>query len=312
MMNLVTLAALGVAAALPTPVPAEGWNHWQVATVHSIESMGCKRNGKFDLSRPQGMSISMHEDDDARRFDVVNLYAEIEKGELVTLHLLTPDCTVTGASVKSLNDMSPDASLDWLSAQLADPQDHELIQVLMAAIALHPQSRATTLLAQQAELDHERIWQPALFWLANFRAAEGEAVVMQHLQPERSVEHRRHATVVLGLTGSESGVAKVRDVALNDASAEVRGHALFALTMADEPGTVAFIDTVLRTDTADEVRQQAIFALSQIDNTAAVEVLKRLLQDPSYGEHRRSVLFWLAQMHDSEGGQIIEDLAESM
>lgn len=311
MMSIIAMTALSVAASLPAPVPAEGWNHWQIATVQDIESMGCGRSGQFDLSKPQGMHISFHEEEDAQRFDVVNLYAEIEKGELATLHLLTPDCTVTGADV-ALRDMSADASLDWLGAQLADPDDHDLVQVVMAAIALHPQPRATEMLAQQAELEHERTWQPALFWLANFRAAEGEAVVMQHLQPERSVEHRRHATIVLGLVGSDSGIAKVRDVALNDASATVRGSALFALTQADQPGVVAFIDTVLQQDTSSEVRQQAIFALSLIDNAAAVEVLKRILHDPAYGEHRRSVLFWLAQMHDAGGDAIIEDLAESM
>lgn len=294
-MNLMLM----MIAAAPINLPHDGAIRWEIETAKPIQSIGCENSfsygdGDHEIHRRLAIQVSH------------------EGGKLDEVELATPDCLQYLSAAEQRTDVPRSSSIATLAA-LANGASlsRKSSELLSAAIAWHGGNEALQELRGLSQLAQDSQWKPAVFWLAQL-GAPGIRSVVEFLDAGHSVEHRKHALIVLALQDDPQVLEPVRQSAELDPEAEVRAEALFALAIADAPGAASFIETIARNDAAGIVRQRAIFALSQVDNAAAVDALIRIVKDTDFGDHRREALFWLAQMDQDRASELVAKMASSL
>jgi hypothetical protein len=169
------------------------------------------------------------------------LALRMENDRIERVRLLNPKCHpgLDGLDVE-IRQMTPEASLEFLSAHLAGADD---VNQLITAIALH---------------DHPNVV-PKLIALARN-------------DPRREV--RRQSLFWLGQRAGEKAAGELRRAVDDDPDEEVREHAVFAISQLPRDKAVPMLIELVKTHKSRRVRERAMFWLAQTDDPRALELIE--------------------------------------
>jgi len=180
--------------------------------------------------------------------------ARYESGALSRIRTFTPDCDVDagGMPLVWLNDVKPDESVAWLSAQIgsAAGRDNEfrnrVAKQAIAALSLHTARSALTTLLGLARSDRDtRVRSDALFWLAQRAGQEAAAAITDAIANDPETEVKKRAVFALSQLPADEGVPRLIEVARNHRNPEVRKQAFFWLGQTKDPRAIQLFEEIL-------------------------------------------------------------------
>lgn len=180
--------------------------------------------------------------DDLRRTTEIYVVAQVKAGTIRDLRLLSTECTLRDA--KLLENVSAEASLDALRAQLdRDGTDENEI---VLAIAMH---------------DHPRV------------AGDLLSLARNHA----SSDVRQAATFWLGQKAGEKAASDLRSIVDDDPDDEVRERAVFAISQLPRSRSVPMLIDLVRKHRRGAVRERAMFWLTQTGDPRALDLIAEIL-----------------------------------
>ncbi len=169
----------------------------------------------------------------------------MEGDRIERVRLFDPQCEpdLDGLNVE-IRQLTPEASLQFLSSHLANADDAEQV---ITAIALH---------------DHPDVV-PKLIALARN-------------DPRREV--RRHSLFWLGQRAGEKAAGELRRAVDDDPDEEVREHAVFAISQLPREKAVPMLIELVKTHKSRRVRERAMFWLAQTEDPRALDLIEEILK----------------------------------
>jgi hypothetical protein len=306
MFLLSFIGANASAATQDLSPPRDGWASWPVAAVTSAPNWCClewfgksAKAATCKLDGPeQGYSSSGNDTTSEMR-----VYARFNAGKLERLRTLAASCPViTNTPIKSMSDVSSDASITWLigvvSAQSAPAKSEwRMASDALAALAVHrgeaALSAVSTIARKNTNTENRK---DALFWLGQVRGQEGAEVVASAMFEDTDARVREHAGFSISQSRLPIAVPSLIKQGNTDRSTQVRSQAWFWLSQTKSPEAEAAINHAIRNDPDTSVRTQAVFALSQLPSDRALAALVSVAEDKTVArEDRKQAVFWIGQ-----------------
>ena len=173
-------------------------------------------------------------------YDEIFLIATLDGGKVTKLKMTEPGCPLKSGT-RLIENVAPDASLDFLLEHVADDEDR-----LVAAIAMHDQPRVVT----------------ELIGLA---------------RNHRNKEVRRDAVFWLGQRAGDKAAAELERVIDEDPEDDVREHAVFAVSQLPADRAVPILIKLVKTHDRPAVRKRAMFWLAQTGDPRALDLIEEIL-----------------------------------
>lgn len=182
-------------------------------------------------------------DDNRNRveYDEIFLVATVDGSKVTKLKMMEPNCPLKPGT-RLVENVTPDASLDFLIEHVADDEDRHV-----AAIAMH---------------DHPRVV-PELIQLA---------------RNHRNTKVRRDAVFWLGQRAGDRASAELERVIDEDPEDDVREHAVFAVSQLPRERSVPILIKLVKTHDRPAVRKRAMFWLAQTGDPRALDLIEEILQ----------------------------------
>jgi hypothetical protein len=307
MLLLFFIGTTASAAARDISPPRDGWASWPVAAVANAPNWCClewfgnsAKAATCNLDGPEhGYSNNGRSDTTTE----MRIYARFNADKLERLRTLATSCPVkTNTPIKSMNDVSSDASIAWLAgvvyAQSASAKSEwRMASDALAALAVHrgeaALSAVSTIARKNTNIENRK---DALFWLGQVRGQEGAEVIASAMFEDADSRAREHAGFSISQSRLPIAVRSLIKQGNTDRSTQVRSQAWFWLSQTKSPDAEAAINRAIRNDPDTSVRQQAVFALSQLPSDRALAALVSVAEDKSVArEDRKQAVFWIGQ-----------------
>lgn len=181
--------------------------------------------------------------DDSRNrveYDQIFLIATLDGGKVTKMKMMEPNCPLKSGT-RLVENVAPDASLDFLLEHVADGEDR-----LVAAIAMHDQPRVVTELIELA-------------------------------RNHRNTRVRRDAVFWLGQRAGDKAAAELERVIDEDPEDDVREHAVFAVSQLPRERSVPILIKLVKTHDRPAVRKRAMFWLAQTGDPRALDLIEEIL-----------------------------------
>lgn len=173
-------------------------------------------------------------------YDQIFLVATLDDGKITKLKMTEPNCPLKSGT-RLVENVTPDASLDFLLEHVADDEDRHV-----AAIAMHDQPRVV----------------PELIQLA---------------RNHRNTKVRRDAVFWLGQRAGDKAAAELERVIDEDPEDDVREHAVFAVSQLPRDRSVPILIKLVRAHDRPAVRKRAMFWLAQTGDPRALDLIEEIL-----------------------------------
>jgi len=174
-------------------------------------------------------------------YDEILLIATLDGGKVTKLKMTEPNCPLKSGT-RLVENVAPDASLDFLLEHVADDKKDRLV----AAIAMHDQPRVV----------------PELIQLA---------------RNHRQTDVRRDAVFWLGQRAGDKAAAELERVIDEDPEDDVREHAVFAVSQLPRERAVPILVKLVKTHNRPAVRKRAMFWLAQTGDPRALDLIDEIL-----------------------------------
>ncbi|HYC90225.1 MAG TPA: HEAT repeat domain-containing protein [Thermoanaerobaculia bacterium] len=184
-------------------------------------------------------NITINHGDSRIEYEQIYLIARIEDGRIDKVRMVEPTCPLTGTRL--IENVTPDASLDFLLDHLGDDDDR-----VVTSIAMHDHPRVIPELSRLAR-HHERkkVRREAIFWL--------------------------------GQRAGEKAAGELRRAVDEDPEDEVREHAVFAISQLPRERAVPLLVDLVKTHKRPAVRKRAMFWLAQTGDQRALDLIEEIL-----------------------------------
>lgn len=317
---LLVLAGAATAAApdlAKRVVQQDGWVAYQVPKMADGGIACCfESHGRHALQAGcdlDGHTWSMGTVDEHRPMlasDALDVYLHVNRGQVDKVRAFSASCPVRDADkVRRLDDVSPQASIAFLAASTVATTSEEIADAELAALAMHADAGATTVLRDLSGQSHpHKVREQALFWLGQERGADGAQIVEHAATTDGDPELRAHAVFVLSEAHGVDGYAAIHRIAQSDPSGHVREQALFWMAQTGDARAKDDITAAIGKETSKDVREQAVFALSQLKDHEADAALIALVRGNYPREVKQQALFWLGQSGSTEAIKFLDDV----
>jgi hypothetical protein len=165
------------------------------------------------------------------------------------IEVASPDCALDagGLTLHWLANVSPTASLDWLSTFTRGEAARRVADNAVLAIALHGDPSAVDRLVTIAREGTQRnARSTALFWVSQRAGERAAASITNAIENDPDTQVKRQAVFALSQLPRGEGVPRLIDVARSNRNPEVRKQAMFWLGQSQDPRALAFFEEVLR------------------------------------------------------------------
>lgn len=172
------------------------------------------------------------------------LAVRVDGERIERLRLFDPVCQpgLDGLTVE-MRSMTPEASLDYLTARLRDARDPGKI---VTAIALHEHPNVIPKLIALARHDERReVRRKSLFWLGQRAGDKAAAELRRAVDEDPDDDVRQHAVFAIAQLPRERAVPLLADLARTHKSRRVRERALFWLAQTEDPRALEVIEEIL-------------------------------------------------------------------
>jgi hypothetical protein len=228
-----------IAALVLIALPAFAQNPLRDAAAQGAASIAWKiaTDDVYVCCCNDGNNIINHGDPRAGR-DEILLVARMENGRIDKLRMRDTTCPLT--NTRLVENVTPDASLDFLLAHLGDDDG------IVAGIGMHDHPRAITELSRLAH-KHPRtqVRRDAIFWLGQRAGEKAAGELRQAVDEDPEDEVREHAVFAISQLPTERAVPMLIDLVKNHKRAAVRKRAMFWLTQSGDPRALALIEEIL-------------------------------------------------------------------
>ncbi len=311
---LLVLFASNLMAATLDELADDGLYTWRVAAVAEAPSWCCYQwaGGKpkrraCDLdSSNTGFSSG---DDNLPATEEVQIYIDIQAGEIRTLRTLSTNCPVSSRrDIQDLGLLEVAESLDWLRPRVTSEQ--QTSDDALAAIAVHRGKAAYQYLQHLAENGKSmELRKESLFWMGQTRIGESAGQLQQYMFRSPDADIREHAAFSYAQSTATDRSAVLVRQGRDDADAEVRSQAWFWLAQTGATNSEKEIQWAIENDRDNEVREEAVFALSQLPGERAVDALFAVLGNLELNSQvREQALFWLVQSDSDRAYAYVDQL----
>jgi len=316
---LLVLAGSAVAAGpdLATRIAQQdGWVAWQVPKTADGGIACCfQMHGKHVLQSGCDLEGNNWGNSDDQRpppatADALSVYFRISHGKVDKVRAFSASCPVRDADkVRWLDNVTPQASVAFLTASTAATQSEDIFDAELAALAMHADPAATPALRDLSRESHpQKVREQALFWLGQMRGAEGAQIVEHAATTDPDPELRAHAVFVLSEAHGMDGYAAIHRIAQSDSSGHVREQALFWMSQTGDARARNDITAAIDKETSKDVREQAVFALSQLKEGEADAALIALVRGNYPRDVKQQALFWLGQSGSDTAIKFLDDV----
>ncbi|MGH9629309.1 MAG: HEAT repeat domain-containing protein, partial [Bryobacteraceae bacterium] len=176
----------------------------------------------------------------------------VEQKQVVKIRMFSADCELDagGRAVYWLTGVRPGESISLLSSFLraregASKESRRMPEAAMAAIALHADPGADTVLIERARNDQDPHTRgQALFWLSQRAGRKAASEIRNAIENDPDVKVKERAVFALSQLKDE-GVPLLIEVARTNRSREVRKKAMFWLGQSKDPRALDFFEEVL-------------------------------------------------------------------
>jgi HEAT repeats len=294
----------------------DGWVAYQVPMVAGAGSPCClEYNGKHETHVGcdlDGHSWNVGHDDNKPQSDdaMLAVYLHVTHAQVDKMRAFGASCAVRdGERVRRLEHVDSADSVALLTHDASADDAHDIVDIKLAALAMHADASATTALAQLAGSTHPRkLREQALFWSAQLRGADGAHLVEHIATTDADAELRANAVFALSQAKGVDGYASILRIAHTDASEHVREQALFWMAQMGDARARNDILTAIDKETSDHVREQAVFALSQLKDDQAATALIALVRGSYPRKVKEQALFWLGQSGSTEAMNFLDEV----
>lgn len=173
-------------------------------------------------------------------YDQIFLVATVDGGKVTKVKMTEPNCPLKSGT-RLVENVTPDASLDFLLEHVADGEKRQV-----AAIAMHDHPRVVTELIQLA-------------------------------RNHRNTKVRRDAIFWLGQRAGDKATAELERVIDEDPEDAVREHAVFAVSQLPRERSVPILIKLVKTHNRPAVRKRAMFWLAQTGDPRALDLIEEIL-----------------------------------
>lgn len=247
----------------------------------------------------------------ARSGEALALYLHVRNAQVDKVHAFAASCPVRGAEqVRRIDAVNSADSVVWLAHAITrDDKFSETADSELAALAMHEDASATTVLSNLSDATHSRkLREQALFWSGQLRGASGAQLVERVATTDADPELRAHAVFVLTQSRGIDGYASIHRIAGTDSSDHVREQALFWMAQTGDARAKADILSAIDKESSDHVREQAVFALSQLKDHEADAALIALVRGAYPRKVKQQALFWLGQSGSDEAMKFLDEV----
>ncbi len=247
MRGLLAVALLVFASSVVAEPGDNGWQTWRIEKQPGVGELCCYRNGRTAGCDLDGAPGANREDaglPGGKRF--ARVYARMLNGRIMDVHTFSDSCPVTTATpMNDLGLVDNSSSVVWLASLM----DNINVDEVLLSLSLHAGEDAMQrLVASSREGRPRQEREQAVFWMAQHRATEATALIL--------------------------------DFARNDPSRQFREHAVFALSQLPDGDNVSALESILADRSVPmDSRKQALFWLADTDSDDAFAIIDRLLSE---------------------------------
>ena len=299
LISLLVLATTGIAQTPNEIARMDGWVSWTVPLAEGIRI--CCNNCSFDSSK--GITINSDDDLPNAHYDMV-VAVKIAGGKITNLRSFDFECrgAIKGAAVRHLENVSVDASLDFLTAHIGD-----LDEKILAIIAQHDSARVPGLLLRYAAKGNDDdLREDAIFWLGQRGGEEGFRYLREVVRGDDRNKLKEKAVFAISQSKVARATDELIDIARNHRSDEVRRQAIFWLGQKAGEKAANELRRAVDEDPDEDVREHAVFAISQLPRERGVPILMDLARNHKSAAVRKKAIFWLAQSGDERALGLLE------
>lgn len=241
--------------------------------------------------------------------------ARVVGGSVERVRMFSDDCPIDagGRTIRLLQNVSPDASVAWLSDQIgaslkADGRSNTYNNAL-SAIANTAGAAADAALARFADPSQpSQVRRQAIFWIGQARGAAGFSTLKAMLDRETATDVRRTIVQAISRSRVPDALPTLLTVAKTDRDATTRGEALFWLAQTAGKAAAADISAAVQNDPDTKVQERAVQALSQLPKDDGVPLLIGIARTHKNPKVRERAMFWLGQSKDPRATKFFEEI----
>ena len=278
-----------------------GWNDGD----GSCSRCGCRLaddNGISTNRRPTGIAPSLNA--------LVTVALRKSGRTIDKIRLFSRECSAdaNGQTLYWLDAVRPADSVAFLAA-LAEREGETSAKRAMAALAMHADPSATTVLERLAAEGHpDETRGHALFWLAETRGHAGFVAASRAARTANSARVREKAIFAVYISRDPASTDELIALARHDTEGGVRKKALFWLSQKAGQKAGSALREVVNSDPEESVKVQAVFAISQLPDDQSIPLLIDLAKTHRSLAVRKKAIFWLGQKNDPRALEAIADM----
>ena len=245
----------------------------------------------------------------------VLVMARVANGKVERVRTFSDDCPLDagGRTVKLVEGVTPDASVRWLSEQiaasLAADGRSSLYNNALSAIANTAGPAADAALVKFTDASHpSQVRRQAVFWIGQSRGSAGFSTLKALLAREPAGDVRRSVVQAISRSRVPEALPTLLAIAKSDPDANTRGEALFWLAQSAGKAAAADITSAIENDPDTKVQERAVQALSQLPKAEGVPLLINVARTHRNAKVRERAMFWLGQSKDPRATKFFEEI----
>jgi hypothetical protein len=313
-----------VAAAAQQAEPS--WVAWKVPTVSGRSQGCCWYTNNDDRWYGCGIEPTTATDAAARPQQPTGpvpleagttllVMARVVGGKVERVRTFSDDCPIDagGRSIRVLDNVTPDASVKWLSDYItstltAEPKSSSYNNAL-SAIANTAGPAADAALDRFADASQAvNVRRQAAFWIGQARGSAGFAKLKTMLARESAADVRRTIIQAMSQSRQPEAVPTLLGIAKNDPDPANRGEALTWLARNAGMTVARDITAAVANDPDTKVQERAVQALSQMPKNEGVPLLIDIAKTHKNAKVRERAMFWLGQSKDPRATKFFEEI----